>query len=133
MLNKFCFPQMHLVLKISFKKYYYLFISGRTGSLLLHAGSSLVSTSQGDSLVMEHRPSCPRAGGIFPDQDANPCPCVGGWILNHWTTREVHMYIFECPFFILLDSVCDVFKDLVNISQERLTLVFPSSTVLIML
>ena len=25
----------------------------------------------------------------FPDRGSNPCPCIGRWILNHWTTREV--------------------------------------------
>ena len=24
----------------------------------------------------------------FPDQGLNPCPCIGKWILKHWTTRE---------------------------------------------
>ena len=33
--------------------------------------------------------SCPEAYGIFLDQGWNLCPCIGRWILNHWTTREV--------------------------------------------
>ena len=24
----------------------------------------------------------------FPIQGSNLCPCIGGWILNHWTTRK---------------------------------------------
>ena len=28
-------------------------------------------------------------------------PCIGSWILNHWTTREVPMYIFFFFFFVL--------------------------------
>ena len=33
--------------------------------------------------------SWPMASGIFLDQGSNPVPCIGRWILNHWTTREV--------------------------------------------
>ena len=30
-----------------------------------------------------------------PDVDWSPVPCIGGWILNHWTTREVPLlYLF---------------------------------------
>ena len=28
-------------------------------------------------------------GGIFLDQASTPIPCVGGWILIYYTTREV--------------------------------------------
>ena len=38
---------------------------------------------------MAHGLSCSEAYGIFPDRGSNPCPCIGRWILNHWTTREV--------------------------------------------
>ena len=33
--------------------------------------------------------SCSAARGIFPDQGSNLCPCIGRWIPNCWTTREV--------------------------------------------
>ena len=36
-----------------------------------------------------HGLSCSEARGIFLDQGLNPVPCVGRWILNHWTTRKV--------------------------------------------
>ena len=31
----------------------------------------------------------PSACGTVPDQESNRVPCVGWWVLNHWTTREV--------------------------------------------
>ena len=34
------------------------------------------------------RLSCSAACGMFPDQGSNPCPLIGRWILNHWTTKE---------------------------------------------
>ena len=51
------------------------------------------------SLVVVHRLSCPEAGGIVvPDQDRNHVPCIGRWILNHWTTQKsLFFYIFEKP------------------------------------
>ena len=36
--------------------------------------------------------SCPAARGMSPDQGSNMCPCIGGQILNHWTTKEVHIF-----------------------------------------
>ena len=49
--------------------------------------------------------SCSMAGGILVPQPGtesefpglNPNPCVGTWILNHWTTRKVPVY-FYCFF-----------------------------------
>ena len=29
------------------------------------------------------------AAEIYPDQGLNPCPLIGRWILNRWTTSEV--------------------------------------------
>ena len=34
-----------------------------------------------------------------PTNDRTCVPCSGRWILNHWTTREVHIYLFELVFF----------------------------------
>ena len=50
------------------------------------------------SVVVAHRLSCPEACGIFLDQELNPIPCIGRWILNHWTTREVQWsgLCFQC-------------------------------------
>ena len=39
------------------------------------------------SVAAVHRFSCPAACGIFPEQGSNTC--IGRWILNHWTSREV--------------------------------------------
>jgi len=36
----------------------------------------------------------PRHGGIFPDRDQSYVSCLGRWILNHWTTREVPRLVF---------------------------------------
>ena len=32
-----------------------------------------------------------------PTRDQTPVPCIAGWILNHWTTREVPVYPFLLP------------------------------------
>ena len=40
-------------------------------------------------VAVVHGLSCSEARGIFLDQGLNPVPCVGRWILNHWTTRKV--------------------------------------------
>lgn len=42
-------------------------------------------------------PGYPVAGGIlFPWLGIEPAvPCIGRWIFNHWTTREVLHHIFE--------------------------------------
>ena len=38
--------------------------------------------------------SCPKACGILLDRDQTHVPCIGRWILNHWTTREVLVLFF---------------------------------------
>ena len=45
------------------------------------------------SVVVAHGLTGSLACGIFPEQGSNLCPCVGGWILNHWTTQEA-LHIF---------------------------------------
>ena len=75
------------------------FIFGCDGCSLLHvgflqlwqAGAPLWLQCMG-STVMVHGFRCPQACGIFPDQGSKPCSCIGRWILNHWTTREVLTY-----------------------------------------
>ena len=42
-----------------------------------------------DSAVTVHGLSCSVACGLFPDQDQTHDLCIGRWISNHWTTREV--------------------------------------------
>lgn len=41
--------------------------------------------------VMVHGLSCREACGVFPDRGQNPCPCIIRQILNHCTSREVHI------------------------------------------
>ena len=86
-----------------FKKKLFIF-----GSLLLHAAflklqreggifsSCSVWTSESEHrlwsvgwVVAAHELSRSVAYGLFLDQGSNPVPCIGRWILNHWTTREV--------------------------------------------
>ena len=42
-----------------------------------------------DSAVVVHELSCPTSCGIFQTRDQTHVSCIGRWILNHWTTREV--------------------------------------------
>ena len=41
------------------------------------------------SEVAVHGLRSPAACGIFLHQGSNSFPCIGKWIFNHWTTREV--------------------------------------------
>ena len=78
-----------------------LFVLSGGYSLLSCTGFSLqwllLSWSKGSmrtgSVVVVHGPCCSTACGIFPDQGFNLCP--QHWILNHWTTREVHLRYFR--------------------------------------
>ena len=60
--------------------------------LLSNSGSrlsgSIVAERVGSAVVV-HWLSCSTACGIFPDQGLKLCPCIGGQILTHWTTKEV--------------------------------------------
>ena len=42
-----------------------------------------------DSVVVAHGLSRSVACEIFPDLGSNCVLCIGRWILNHWTPREV--------------------------------------------
>ena len=44
------------------------------------------------SVAVAHGLACPQHG-LSPDQGSNSCPCVGRWTLNHWTTREVLIFL----------------------------------------
>ena len=50
------------------------------------------------SVLVVLRLSCSTVHGIFPDQGSNRVPCIGRWILNHWTTREVPWIFLEGDF-----------------------------------
>ena len=57
---------------------------GCTGSLLQHMGSGVVAY---------------RHVGSSQIRDQTRAPCIGRWILNHWTTRGVpylFVYLFGC-------------------------------------
>ena len=41
-------------------------------------------------------------GSLFPDRDRIHVPCIGGQILNHWTTRGVPFSLF----YSLVTVVC---------------------------
>ena len=40
------------------------------------------------TVVVAHGSSCSETCGIFLVRDGTHVPCIGRWILNHWTTRE---------------------------------------------
>ena len=68
--------------------------------LLQSLGSAVVAPRRshtGQYLAL--RLSCSVACGIFLDQGSN-VPCIGRWILSHWTTREAQM----CLFWIMIFS-----------------------------
>ena len=48
------------------------------------------------SIVVAPGFSCSRAYGIFPDQGSNLHPLHCRQILNHWTTREVLIFVLVC-------------------------------------
>ena len=47
------------------------------------------------SVVGAHGLSCPTACGIFLDQGPTCVPCIGRWILNHWTTKKSSFAAFH--------------------------------------
>ena len=68
---------------------------GGAGSSLLCAGSSVVVVF-GLLTVAEHglkscglRPSLLPGLWNLPGPGWKVCPCIGRWVLHHWTTREV--------------------------------------------
>ena len=64
------------------------------GSSWRLAGFSLVEHTS--SVVAGRGLSCPAVCGIFisPPGMEPPAPCIAGWILNHWTTKEVPRIFF---------------------------------------
>ena len=49
-------------------------------------------------MTVGHRPSHSTARGLFPTRLRTLVSCIGRWIFNHLTTREV-LFIFELSFF----------------------------------
>ena len=48
-------------------------------------------------------------GSQFLTRNQTQVPCIGRWILNHWTTREVLLPLFEVPcFYRFLNLVLQV-------------------------
>ena len=39
-----------------------------------------------------------------PTRDRTHVPCIGRWILNHWTTREVPIFIFKVKFWFIAEK-----------------------------
>ena len=46
-------------------------------------------------MVVDHKLSCSPACGIFLSLDPTCVPCIGRWIPNHWTPREVQRTFFK--------------------------------------
>ena len=63
--------------------------------------------------VVVHRLSCPATCRNLPGPGIEPhVPCIGKWILNHWTTREARCWIFEGEILITysyFSNVCLIF------------------------
>ena len=64
-----------------------IFFFGCTGSLLGHAGFSSCNTRA--------RLACSTWDLSSPTRDGTLVPCIGRWILNHWTTSEVPLKMFS--------------------------------------
>ena len=85
-----------------------LFCGGRegfVGSSLKYSGFSLVlcdfscfgawALEWTGSVVVVYGLSCPTCGSLLPNQESNYIPCIGRWILNHWSTREIPYPSFQ--------------------------------------
>ena len=44
---------------------------------------------------VEHRLSYLATYGIFRSRDQTRAPCIGKWIVNHWTTKEILEWYFD--------------------------------------
>ena len=63
--------------------------------LLIAAASLVVEHGlwSAGSVVLMHRLSCPFGRsyvGSSQIRDQTGVPCIGRWVLDHWTTRELH-------------------------------------------
>ena len=92
----------------------YLYIFGCVRSWLQHAGSFVVAcrlfiavwglpsscgTGRLRSWGTRASLSCDMWDLSSPTRNQTQVPCIGRWILNHWTTREVPLPVFEIPCF----------------------------------
>ena len=51
-------------------------------------------------------------------RDQTRVPCIGRWILNHWTTREVHCFsVFETWFPSSLDQFLAIFQNVPHLKS----------------
>ena len=57
----------------------------------------LQSTGSRHTAVVMHGLRCSRRVGSSQTRDWIRVPCIGRWILNHWTTREVPLFYFLLP------------------------------------
>ena len=62
---------------------------------------------------MVHGFSSPSTCEIFPDEGWTCVPCTGWWILNNWTTREVHYKLLQIKH--LISTIHCFFWSIVNI------------------
>ena len=84
------------------------------GTMDLHRDLWDPSTGHTDSLVVACRLRsgsrwvevlCGKRDLSSPTRDQTHVPCISRWILNHWTTREVCLFIFNG---IVIALQCDV-------------------------
>ena len=77
------------------------------------------------SLVAEHRlSSCKHIGLVAPQhvkssptKDQTYVPCIGNWILNHWTTREAQKELLG-NFFLIIREYYDIYVN-PELAQEE--------------
>ena len=55
---------------------------------------------------------CLTVCGILPDQQSICVPCIGRWIPNQWTTREIPIFPLKIYFFFLLSSLAQLLHSL---------------------
>ena len=84
------------------------------GTMDLHCDLWDPSTGHTDSLLVACRLRsgsrwvevlCGKRDLSSPTRDQTHVPCISRWILNHWTTREVRLFIFNG---IVIALQCDV-------------------------
>ena len=46
--------------------------------------------------MVVHEPSCSQHVDSLQTRDRTYVPCIGRWILNHWTIREVIVFFNVC-------------------------------------
>ena len=75
--------------------FFNIYLFGCVRSSLRHAGSSSIAWGL-SSCSLELR-SCSMWDLSFPIRNRTCIPCVGRWILNHWTTREILALFWHLP------------------------------------